>query len=112
MIILTIIGGLLGAIAVYFGSFKIDVKPKLLKERGVLTARQKILDKIASIYLFSLLLIITLGSWFLLGFTVCYGLVLRNWSFFHSMAVFILAILGIFSPFSLLLCWRRGYFDI
>lgn len=111
-VICSIIVSILGALATGFIIFKVDVKYRLLREEGGLTAGQKILDKIASIYLFSLLLIITLGSWFVLGFSLGYGLTLRSWSFSHSLWVSAWSIIAILSPFFLLLFWRRGYFDL
>lgn len=111
-VISNIIIVILFATAVYLGSFKVDVKPKLLKEEGDLTSRRKILDRIASIYLFLFLLIITLGSWIVLGFIIRDGLVPNNWSFSHSLMVSFSAVFGILSLFFLLIWWRRGYFDL
>ena len=111
-VIFNIIIIILFVTAVYFGSFKVDVKPKLLKEEGNLTTGQKILDRIASIYLFLFFLIITLASWIALGFIIRDGSAPNNWSFYHSVTISFSAVFGTLFLFSLLFGWRRGYFDL
>ncbi|MBM3205523.1 hypothetical protein FJZ41_01575 [Candidatus Shapirobacteria bacterium] len=76
------------------------------------TPGQKIVYKIASFYLFSLTLVLALGSWFLLGFSINYGLAFTSWGISQSVLAGFLAFFGIIFTCTLLFCWRRGYFGI
>ena len=110
-LILTIIVGILGAVAIGFASFKVDTVPKLLKEKGDLPAGLKILDKVGSVILFLSLTLATLVMWIGIGIFICAALISRNWSDVTP-GIIISSILGILFLFLLLYNWRRGNFDI
>jgi len=109
--IAVIVIGILGAIAIYFASFKVDTIPKLLKEKGDLTVGLKILDKVGSVILFLSLTLATLVMWIGIGIFICAALISHNWSDVIP-GIIISSILGILCLFLLLYNWRRGNFDI
>ena len=110
-LILNIIVGILGAIAIYFISFKVNTLPKLLKEKNDIPVALRILDKVGSVFLFLFLTLVMLVAWIGVGIFICSALISHNWSDVNP-GIAIFSILGILFLFLLLRNWRRGNFDI